>query len=138
MFDVVDQFADELAIIRALGLISAIADPQNAKVRMAQLATATAEYVAQREAAQEAIDNAEPARAAAEQASAELDKRTTDFQTWTNSQEARFRKREADVRNLEELLANRSAELSAAEANLAKRAQAHDDAVADLKQRLAS
>jgi chromosome segregation ATPase len=134
----VDQFVDELATLRALGIISAIADPQNAKVRMAQLAAATAEYVAQREAAQTAIDNAEPARAAAAQASADLDKRTSELNAWQNGLEARFRKREADVRNLEELLAKRSAELDAKEADLAKRVQAHDDAVADLKHRLAS
>ena len=64
-----DDFGDELVSVRALDLISAIADPQNAKARIAELAAATAEYVAQREAAEKAITDAEPARAAAEQAS---------------------------------------------------------------------
>jgi chromosome segregation ATPase len=137
MFDV-DQFSDELATIRALGLVAAMADPATATTRMQALAAATAKYVAEREAAERAIADAEPTRAAAEQANAELDKRTTDFQTWTNSQEARFRKREADVRNLEELLANREAELVEKETDLEKRMKAHDNAVADLKQRLAS
>jgi hypothetical protein len=129
-----DDFGDELVSVRALDLISAIADPQNAKARIADLAAVTAEYVAQRKAAEQAIADAEPARIAAE----ELDRRTTDFQTWTNSQEARFRKREAEARNFEELLAARQAELERAEADLARRVSRHDAAVADLKQRLAS
>jgi hypothetical protein len=134
-----DEFyVDEIATVRALGLVSAMADPVALKARMEGLVEATAKLAAARDAAERAIADAEPTRAAAARASAELDERTTDFQTWTNSQEARFRKREADVRNLEELLAKREGELVEREADLAKRITAHDDAVAQLKQRLAS
>jgi hypothetical protein len=103
----VDHFSDELATLRALGLVAAMGDPATAKANLQALAEATTKHEAARETAEKVIADAEPTRAAAQQASAELDKRTTDFQTWTNSQEARFRKREADVRNLEELLARR-------------------------------
>jgi peptidoglycan hydrolase CwlO-like protein len=135
----IDEFyVDEIATIRALGLVAAMADPVALKTRMESLAEATSRFVAQREAAEAAITDAEPTRAAVERATAELNDRTNAFQTWTNSQEARFRKREADVRTLEELLAKRQAELVENEADLAKRVRAHDDAVDQLKARLAS
>jgi hypothetical protein len=130
----VDEFADELLSARALDLICAVAEPQNVKARITQLAAATADYIKQREAAEKAMAEAEPTRAAA----AELDQRTAQYQEWTVATEAKFRKREADIRNLEDLLAHRQAELTAAEANLAKRVVEHDDELARLRERLAS
>jgi hypothetical protein len=54
MFDVSDYFSDEIATVRALGLVAAMADPVAAKARMEALAAATAKFVAEREAAEKA------------------------------------------------------------------------------------
>ena len=110
----------------ALGLLAAIGDSKNAKLRLEQLAAQTAEHSAQREAAEKALAEARAKLAAAEQADADLAKRTAAFQAWCDGTEKSYRQREGRILQNEELHAKRNRELDDREAALDRRIAAHD------------
>lgn len=120
------------AITAALGLLAAVADPKGAKARLEQLASATAAYTEQREAAEQLVAEADRKQSAAEAATVELDKRTESFQLWSDATERAYREREQRILENEEAWAKRNAALDEREADLDRKVREHDA----LRQRL--
>jgi hypothetical protein len=125
---------DARIVAGALGLLAAIGDSKNAKLRLEQLAAATAEHAAQREAAEKALAEARAKLAAAEQADADLAKRTAAFQAWCDGTEKSYRQREAKILENEQTWQKRNAEIESREADLARRTAAHEALVLRLRE----
>jgi hypothetical protein len=77
-----DERIEACAVAHAFGLLAAAGDAKAAKVRLQQITDATAEHVKAREAAEKIVAEAEVKQKAAEQADADITKKTAAFQLW--------------------------------------------------------
>jgi hypothetical protein len=71
-----DEQVESRAVAHAFGLLAAVGDAKEAKVRLQKIIDATADYTAQRSAAEKIAAEADTKRAAAEQAESELAEKT--------------------------------------------------------------
>ena len=131
-----DEQVEARGVTHALVLLAAAAEPKAAKARLDQINKATAEHTAQRAAAEKIVAEASAKQEATDAASADLVKRTADFQSWSNVTERAYREREERIRQNEEAGARREAALAAAEDDLARRVAAHDRRLQSLKESL--
>jgi hypothetical protein len=129
-----DAEIERRAVDRAFGLLAAAGDAKNAKARLQQITDATAEYTAQRTAAEKVVVDAEAKHAAAEKAEADLTKRTEAFQIWVDGTERAYREREARILANEQICSKRDADFAAKERDLAARVAQHDSLVRRMKE----
>jgi hypothetical protein len=131
-----DEQLEQRAVVLAVGLLTAIADPKAAKARLDDLVKATAEHDSKLEAANAALAALEEKKALFAKADSALATRIAEHQDFVSGSERNFRAREDRLRLGEEDQAGRAAKLVQAESDLARRVSAHEARVASLRETL--
>jgi hypothetical protein len=124
------------AMLRALSIVQVIADPAGAAKRMKELSKATADARAASEGAAKSLAELDAKQAAMAAAEASLAERTLQFQTWVDSTEKAYRAREQRILANEEAGSKREAVIAASAADLARRVDAHNAQLRQMKAHL--
>jgi hypothetical protein len=117
-------------------MVALCADPAGAAKRLKVIKAATAELVMQQGVAEKVVAEADAKSAQLAKDESSLVQRTADFQNWVETTERNYRERENRIRSNETIQDSREKKLLEQEADLARRASAHEQRLQNLKDSL--